>query len=160
MFKHRAKETDVETPKTEEKDVNLASNIAKGSPDASSADEHPSATPHHRPAATEMSEVKELLEKNLKWSQIIYEQNRKINGKLFWTAFANWLRLAILVATFRAAAWFLPPLLGNVLGQYNSLMEGISDPAAAIKNNTSSQDICKLLPANLQESCKSLTNKK
>lgn len=104
--------------------------------------------------------LRELLEKNLKWSQIIYEQNRKINSKLFWTAFANWVRLIILVGSFAAAAYFLPPLLGNVLNQYNSIMggiTGITDSSSKIKG-TNAEDLCKLLPANLQDSCKNLTN--
>ncbi|MFA6104977.1 MAG: hypothetical protein WC725_00045 [Patescibacteria group bacterium] len=101
--------------------------------------------------------LRELLEKNLKWSQIIYEQNRKINGKLFWTAFANWVRLIILVGTFAAAAWFLPPLVGNVFNQYNSIMTGITDPSSAIKGG-SAADLCKLLPANLQDGCKNITS--
>ena len=102
--------------------------------------------------------LRELLEKNLKWSQIIYEQNRKINGKLFWTAFANWVRLLWLIGSFAAAAYFLPPLLGNVLGQYSSLMEGITDPTTAIKGN-SAEDLCKLLPVAQQETCKNLIKK-
>ena len=102
--------------------------------------------------------LRELLEKNLKWSQIIYEQNRKINSKLFWTAFANWVRLMLLIGSFAAAAYFLPPLLGNVLNQYNSLMNGISDPASAVKNG-SADDLCKLLPPAQQEACKSLLKK-
>ena len=91
-------------------------------------------TPPPSPAKdTSPAALRELIEKNLKWSQIIYEQNRKINSKLFWQAVANWLRLLLIVATFAIAAWFLPPLLGNLMDQYTSI---ISDPGAAVKSGT------------------------
>ena len=77
--------------------------------------------------------LRELIEKNLKWSQIIYEQNRKINSKLLWTAVANWLRLMLMIAVFGAAAWFLPPLVNNLISQYTAIM---ADPIGAAKNGT------------------------
>lgn len=39
--------------------------------------------------------LRELMEKNLKWSQILYEQNRRINRKLFWAAVARWIQLLV-----------------------------------------------------------------
>ncbi len=87
--------------------------------------------------------LRELLEKNLKWSQIIYEQNRKINSKLFWTAFANWLRLLILIGTFAAAAWFLPPLIRDLLDQYQSLFSSLGLTG---QNTNSVNDVLKILP--------------
>jgi hypothetical protein len=66
--------------------------------------------------------LKELMEKNLKWSQIIYEQNRKINNKLLWSAAANWLRLLVIVVPIILAFIFLPPLLKNVWSQYGDLL--------------------------------------
>lgn len=41
--------------------------------------------------------LRELLEKNLKWSQIIYEQNRKIKNALVWKAVASWMWFIVLV---------------------------------------------------------------
>jgi hypothetical protein len=99
--------------------------------------------------------LRELLEKNLKWSQIIYEQNRKINSKLFWTAFANWVRLLLLIGSFAVAAWFLPPIIGNMIKQYQELTGSVS----AVKSGANPDDLCKLLPQNMQESCLMLINK-
>lgn len=65
--------------------------------------------------------LKELMEKNLKWSQIIYEQNRKINSKLFWTAFAGWLRLLFIVVPLVLAIIFLPPMLKDIFKSYGDL---------------------------------------
>lgn len=110
--------------------------------------------------------LRDLLEKNLKWSQIIYEQNRKINSKLFWTAFANWTRLVIMLAAFAAAAWYLPPIVGGMIQRYNDIL---ADPTSLLKGsskgdqsnvNSNTEDICNLLPPNLQEGCKAITTKK
>lgn len=52
--------------------------------------------------------LRELMEKNLKWSQILYEQNRKINRKLLWTAFARWLQVLVTIAAIGLAVWYAP----------------------------------------------------
>jgi hypothetical protein len=71
------------------------------------------------------ADLKELLEKNLKWSQIIYEQNRKLNNKLLWAAIASWMRILLIVIPLIAALLFLPPLLKDVWSQYGDLL-GVS----------------------------------
>jgi hypothetical protein len=68
------------------------------------------------------ADLKELLEKNLKWSQIIYEQNRKIHSKLLWTAVASWIRIAVIAVPIILAFIFLPPLLKDIWGQYGELL--------------------------------------
>ncbi|HSR89499.1 MAG TPA: hypothetical protein VLK22_03880 [Candidatus Udaeobacter sp.] len=67
-------------------------------------------------------DLKELMEKNLKWSQIIYEQNRKINNKLLWSAIADWLRLLVLVVPIVLAFLFLPPWLKGFWSRYGDLL--------------------------------------
>lgn len=62
--------------------------------------------------------LKELIEKNLKWSQIIYEQNRKINSKLLWMAVGSWFKVFIILIPLIAAGIFLPQLLRGVWSQY------------------------------------------
>lgn len=75
--------------------------------------------------------LKELVEKNLKWSQIIYEQNRKLNSKLFWLAFSGWLKIFIILIPLIIAGIFLPPLFKGVWSQYGDLL--------GISSNSSSQ---------------------
>ncbi|HNU95996.1 MAG TPA: hypothetical protein PKH95_01130 [Candidatus Magasanikbacteria bacterium] len=62
-----------------------------------------------------LEKINELLTNNLKWSQIIYEQNRKINKKLFWTAFANYLKLALIIVPLVVGLFYLLPGLNNFL---------------------------------------------
>ncbi|OGH80467.1 MAG: hypothetical protein A3I29_03070 [Candidatus Magasanikbacteria bacterium RIFCSPLOWO2_02_FULL_44_11] len=90
--------------------------------------------------------LKELLEKNLKWSQIIYEQNRKINNKLLWSAVANWLRLLIIVVPFILAIIYLPAIIKNFKDQYMNFL-GASQSGKA----SSVEDIINLLPINSAE---------
>lgn len=76
--------------------------------------------------------VRELLEKNLKWSQIIYEQNRKIQTRLLWSAIASWLRTILFAVPIILAIIFLPPYLKALQDSYRFLLkqEAASDPAA------------------------------
>ncbi len=103
--------------------------------------------------------LKELIEKNLKWSQIIYEQNRKINNKLLWTAVANWLRLLLIVVPLVLAIIFLGPLLKNAFSQYAGLFG--QAPASDSETKQNSMDnflkLFNLDPAK-QEQLKALLN--
>ena len=73
--------------------------------------------------------VHELLEKNLKWSQIIYEQNRKINNKLLWSAIASWLRLFLILVPLILAFIYILPLARNFFSEYGQML-GIFDPVS------------------------------
>jgi hypothetical protein len=52
--------------------------------------------------------LRELIEKNLKWSQILYEQNRRINRKLFWTAVARWIQLLVTLGVVGLGVVYAP----------------------------------------------------
>lgn len=64
--------------------------------------------------------LRELLEKNLKWSQIIYEQNRRINRKMWWSAAASWIQLLVIVVPLVLSLIFLP----TFIKQYRCLWQG------------------------------------
>ena len=85
-------------------------------------------------------ELHELLEKNLKWSQIIYEQTRKINRKLWWGTAAEWLRVVIILVPLGLAVWLLP----NAWRSFQARWFG---PASAGKpNNLPLEQLLKFLP--------------
>lgn len=89
------------------------------------------------------SALRDLLEKNLKWSQIIYEQNRKINNKLFWAAVSNWIRTLCVVVPLILALLYLPAFYEKLKTQYGSWLEGSN----TLKNNNAAlENITKLLP--------------
>lgn len=91
--------------------------------------------------ATE-SDLRDLIEKNLKWSQIIYEQNRKINRKLAWAAAAGWLRVVIIVTPILLALWFLPPIISKM----QTTLQGITGNTVSGQPTYSIEQLMQLLP--------------
>lgn len=99
--------------------------------------------------------LRELLEKNLKWSQIIYEQTRKINSKLFWKSLWGWMLFIILVlAPTALSIWYLPPIIKNFQSKYQSIFSLLGPSGAqtsAVKGQSSVEEILKLLPVSDQQ---------
>lgn len=89
--------------------------------------------------------LRDLMEKNLKWSQIIYEQNRKINRKIFWFSFAGWVRTLIIVVPIILALWFLPAAYQKIKVQYAPLLTTVNS-AQSVSNPTNLEEILKVLP--------------
>lgn len=73
---------------------------------------------------TSADSLYDLLKKNLKWSEVIYEQNRKLGRRLTWLVVENYLRLFIIVAPLVLAIIYLPPLLEQFWAQYGQLLGG------------------------------------
>ena len=88
--------------------------------------------------------LRELLEKNLKWSQIIYEQNRRIGRRIFWSAVAGWVRLAIIVVLIVVSIIYLLPVVRDVWQKYESLMGSVSQTSQSANDTT--DQLIKLLP--------------
>ncbi len=63
---------------------------------------------------SEESNIKGLLEKNLKWSQIIYEQNRRLQQAMTWMLIGNWIRLFILLLIVLFVIFFAGPALRQI----------------------------------------------
>ncbi len=74
--------------------------------------------------APEHEEIKDLLIKNIKWSEAVYNQNKKIQSHLRWMSIAGFLRLFIILIPLIIGIIYLPPLLGEVFSQYQSLLGG------------------------------------
>ena len=97
-----------------------------------------------KPPENETS-LKELIEKNLKWSQIIYEQNRKLNGKLLWMAVSSWVKIFIILIPLVAAGIFLPPLFKNIWSQYGDWLCMSSSDEQQTKSTNSMEGLIKML---------------
>ncbi len=98
------------------------------------------ATPEH---------LRELLEKNLKWSQIIYEQNRRLNRKLLWMSIASWFKLALVVIPLILGLLFLPPFFRQLLENYGSLFQSFQSTSSTGSDRGAAVDqLIKLLPLN------------
>jgi len=126
MFRHKETTTDNKPPSSQEEVGGVAEVLEKKIPVTD------------KPEAS----LKELIEKNLKWSQIIYEQNRKINNKLLWSAIANWLRVLLILVPLVLAVLFLGPLFKNTFAQYSDLLG--NTPAKDDTQQNSLDNILKL----------------
>ena len=94
-------------------------------------------------------DLRELVEKNLKWSQIIYEQNRKINNKLLWSAIAGWLRIFLIVVPIVLAIIYLSPIMKSAFDAYQGLLGGTTNKTGITNINTQSlEQLMNLLPLN------------
>lgn len=74
--------------------------------------------------ASEHESLKVLIEKNIKWSQVIYQQNRKIQRRLSWMTFGSYFRLFLILVPIILGAIFLPPLVSDFMNQYGSSSGG------------------------------------
>ncbi|MSU75804.1 MAG: hypothetical protein EXS55_04815 [Candidatus Magasanikbacteria bacterium] len=99
--------------------------------------DEPIAPPREVSSEKDHGAIKELLEKNLKWSQIIYEQNRKINTKLLWMNIGSWFRVFIIIAPVILGVIFFPSLYRKFQDRYGALF---SIPTNATKPSSSSVD--------------------
>lgn len=112
-----------------------------------SAKTEASEAPALRAPAT-LDDVRALLEKNLKWSQIIYEQNRKLNRKLIWSAVASWLPFIIIMVPIVFGLIYLPSIISNLQASYGQLF---NQSKAGLPTNTSLKNVLDLLPINSVE---------
>ena len=78
---------------------------------------------------TSADSLQDLVLKNIKLSEAIFEQNKKIKRRLNMMVLGNYLRIVLIIAPLILAYIYLAPLLGQVLSQYGSLLGG-TDGAA------------------------------
>jgi len=83
---------------------------------------------------TDHVNLKELVEKNIKWSQVIYEQNKKIKHRLTLMVVGSYLRLAVIIIPIILAIFYLPPLLKELVGQYQNILGGVGGSSAQIND--------------------------
>jgi hypothetical protein len=95
-----------------------------------------------------LENLKDLLEKNIRWSQVIYEQNRKMQRHIFWGSIFMWFKviitiLLIVLAIFYASSWY------RTLQKKYPLFFGQASKQTTTSTPTSSTDeFLKLLPIN------------
>lgn len=71
-------------------------------------------------------DLKALIEKNIKWSQIIYEQNKKIKNRLTWMLIGDYLKIFLILAPIIIALLYLPPFVSQLMKTYGSILPGQS----------------------------------
>ncbi|MFA5128287.1 MAG: hypothetical protein WC457_04855 [Patescibacteria group bacterium] len=90
-------------------------------------------------------DIRDLVEKNLKWSQIIYEQNRRIIRRLFWSTLLAWFKWIVILGVLGASVWYGWPLMKNLVGQYQNLLGQFGIITSGIDTNINAADLQKKL---------------
>lgn len=74
----------------------------------------------------EISELRELLEKNIKLSEDVLALSQKINSFVMWQKVFGVVKTLVIFIPLFLGALFLPPLLKDVLDSYQELL-GVGD---------------------------------
>lgn len=124
--------------------------------------------------------LRELLEKNLKWSQIIYEQNRKIKNALVWKAIASWMWFIVLVVLPTIGSYWIWVNRDSFMKKFSSTISTVveqtlvpalmpslnTNPTSATGsqevNSSQVEELMKVLPLNdvQKEQLKAMLDKK
>ncbi len=70
-------------------------------------------------------DIKNLIEKNTKLVQSVFEQNQKIKHRITMMVIGSYLRLLLIVVPIIFAVIYLPPLLRPMFEQYSALLGGM-----------------------------------
>ena len=144
MFRHKKIEVNEKKDNSTSKDVDKKKEEAEKKEETT--DELKEEVNGGKLDKTNSDSTRELLEKNLKWSQIIYEQNRKINRKLVWAALAGWLRLLIILIPLAFALFYMPPIIKQIWNQYSSLTSMTDNySTSTIKSSNTLDNLMKIL---------------
>lgn len=82
-----------------------------------------------------LDHIQKLLEENLKYNKEIYHTVKKIKRYIFWQRITGIIYLILILAPLILAAIYLPSLIKNVIGPYQSLFEQGGESSATLPNN-------------------------
>lgn len=91
--------------------------------------------------------IKDLIEKNIKWSQVLYEQNKKIKTRLTWMSVASWIRVFLILIPIIFAIIYAPIFLQEFWNNYGKFLGGVNtNPQVRdVLTNLSSENIADIL---------------
>lgn len=94
------------------------------------------------------NDLRGLIEKNIKLSEDVYEQNKKINKRLRNMVWGSYLRLALILIPIIIGIIYLPAYFSQIIEQYKNVL-GIDNLSAEQLTNITSpnqiQEIINLL---------------
>ena len=74
---------------------------------------------------TSHDSLKELIEKNIKWSQVVYHQNKAIKHRLTIMVLGGYIRLALILTPIILGIIYLPPFVSDIKIRYESVMSNL-----------------------------------
>ena len=76
------------------------------------------------------SDIRELLEKNLRLSEEILEKTKYIKHYLKWQQVFGWIKILIIVVPIVWGLLYLPSLIQKYTGSYGSTLNNLTNPAS------------------------------
>ena len=92
--------------------------------------------------------LQELVEKNIKWSQVIYNQNKKIKRRLTMLVIGNYFRLFLIIAPIILGVLYFPEIMAKFNEYFGQYLGGATGPTDLLNNISSTYHID---PAQLQK---------
>lgn len=97
---------------------------------------------------TSLDGLKDLLEKNLRWSQLIYEQNKKILRQIFWGTVFTWAKIIVTLAILILVIIFASSWYANLQKKYPFIFGAPGKQTATSTPPSSVDEFLKILPLN------------
>lgn len=95
---------------------------------------------------TSLENLKDLLEKNIRWSQVIYEQNKKILRQIFWSTIFTWMKVVVTIAIVAVLAFYASSGYRTLQKKFPFFFGPA--PKETATSTTTGEDFLKLLPLN------------
>ncbi len=73
--------------------------------------------------------LKELIEKNIKWSQVVYNQNKGIKRRLTMMVLGSYIRLFLILTPIVLGIIYLPPFVADLQNKFESAIGDASGSA-------------------------------
>jgi hypothetical protein len=90
-------------------------------------------------------EIKKLVEKNLEVSEEILKTVKYVKNYVFWARVYGFVKVLIIVIPLAIGIIYLPPLIKELFGQYQSALTG--EP---LKNPQTPEDVMNKLPPGIK----------
>ncbi len=91
-------------------------------------------------------EIKKLVEKNLEVSEEILKIAKYVKSHIFWTRVYGTIKFLLIVVPLILGIIYLPPLLKDIFGQYQSVLTG-----APLGSGQSADELLKKLPPDIRK---------
>lgn len=94
---------------------------------------------------SENNDLRGLIEKSIKLSEDVYEQNKKINKRLRNMVWGSYLRLALILIPIIIGIIYLPAYFSQIIEQYKNVLGIDSLSAEQLTNITSPNQIQEII---------------
>jgi hypothetical protein len=68
-------------------------------------------------------DIKKLIDQNIALTTEVLQQLEKVNRYIFWQRVTSVIYLILIITPIILAAFYLPPLLGDMFEQYRDILE-------------------------------------